>query len=130
MAAAHELNNAPTVSAEVFVKNLLRDWSLLQQRGPVEHDADGRSRRSLVLSHLDQESLAVGRGLRGRDHVNVRREGQPLGDATLKGGTAGVHWRGKSCGSSWSRVEDDLSVDAPLWPVAVVLRDLPLALAE
>ena len=34
--------------------------SLLQQRGPVQHDADGRSRRSLVLSHIDQEPLAVG----------------------------------------------------------------------
>lgn len=48
---------------------------LLHQRGPVQHDVDGRSGRLLVLSHVDQESPAVGRGLRGRDHVSVRREG-------------------------------------------------------
>src|SRR5688572_2408342 len=41
-----------------------------------------------------------------------------------------VHWRGKNLRSNWSRVEDDLSVDAPLWPIAVLLRDLPLALSE
>jgi hypothetical protein len=84
----------------------------------------------LIQWHFDQKALAVASGLRSSNHAHARREGQPLGNATLNGGTGYVHWRGKNRRSNWSRVEDDLSVDAPLWPVAPVFRDLPLALAE
>src|SRR5215216_2813755 len=104
--------------------------SLLQQRWPIEHHADGRSRRSLIEWHLHQEAPAVGRGLRSSSHARARRKRQPLRNTTLEGGTRCVHWHGKNLRSSWSRTEHDLSVDAPLWPIAVLPRDLPLAFPE
>ena len=90
--------------------------SLLQQRWPIEHHADRRSSRSSIEWHFDQEALAVGSGLRSSNHVRARRKGQPLRDATLESCTGCVHRRRKNLRSTWSRVEDDLPVDAPLWP--------------
>src|SRR5215213_1760735 len=104
--------------------------SLLQQCWPIEDHADGRSGRSLIQWQFDQEALAVGSGLRSRVHARARRKGQPLRDATLQRYARCVHRRGKNLSIHWSRVEDDFLVDAPLWPIALVLRDLPLARAE
>src|SRR5687767_2686098 len=118
--------DAPSVARIAISRPPLR--SLPHQRGPVQHDADGRP-LSLALGHVDQKSLAVGSGLRSSGYTRARRKGQPLRHATHEGVTGCANWRGESCGSTWSRVEDDLVADAPPQPVAVI-RDLPVALAE